>query len=84
LVAGEAPDPRAFVAIKDYVQRYRIALQPHTRRGVWMNFMNGNGDSARERVDEAYPPGTLQRLREVKTKYDRDNMFRFSFQLLER
>lgn len=81
LMAGEAPDAQALATLKDYVQRYRTALQPHARGGVWMNFMNGNGDSARERIGEAYPPETLKRLREVKAKYDPDNMFRFSFQL---
>lgn len=81
LMAGEVPDPEALTAVKDYVQRYRTALQPHTRRGVWMNFMNGNGDGARERIGEAYPPETRDRLRELKAKYDPNNMFRFSFQL---
>ena len=81
LMAGEVPDPEALATVTDQVQRYRTALQPHTRGGVWMNFMNGNGDGARERIDEAYPPKTRGRLRELKAKYDPDNMFRFSFQL---
>jgi FAD/FMN-containing dehydrogenase len=81
LMAGEASDAQALATLKDYVERYRTALRPHTRGGVWMNFMNGNGDSARERIGEAYPPETLDRLREVKARYDPDNMFRFSFQL---
>jgi hypothetical protein len=67
--------------VKDYVQRYRTALSPHTRGGVWMNFMNGNGDGARERIGEAYPRQTRQRLRELKATYDPADMFRFSFQL---
>jgi len=46
-----------------------------------MNFMNGNGDGARDRISEAYPPETRERLRLVKTEYDPDNRFRFSFQL---
>lgn len=81
LMAGEAPTPQAFATIKDYVHRYRAALKPHTRGGVWMNFMNGNGDGAQERISEVYPPQTLERLRELKVKYDPNNMFRFSFQL---
>lgn len=81
LIAGEVPNPEALVTVKAYIERYRSALEPHSRGGVWMNFMNGNGDGARERIREAYPPETRERLRELKTKYDPDNLFRFSFQL---
>jgi FAD/FMN-containing dehydrogenase len=81
LSAGEVPNTEALAAVKAYIQDYRTALQPHTRSGVWMNFMNGNGDGARERINEAYLPETRERLRELKIKYDPDNLFRFSFQL---
>jgi hypothetical protein len=31
-----------------------------------------------ERINDAYPAETLQRLREIKTKYDPRNMFRYN------
>ena len=40
-----------------------------------MNFLQNEGP---ERIKEAYPAETLQRLREVKTKFDPTNMFRFN------
>jgi len=43
--------------------------------GVYVNFLQNEEP---ERIHEAYPAATLQRLREVKTKYDPDNMFRFN------
>jgi FAD/FMN-containing dehydrogenase len=45
-----------------------------------MNFMNGNGASARARIKEAYGAEAHQRLLALKAKYDPSNTFRFSFQ----
>ncbi|MQA92320.1 MAG: FAD-binding protein [Gemmatimonas sp.] len=81
LIGGAVPDSAALATVKAYIQRYRAALQPYVRGGVWMNFMNGNGDGARERVTEAYLPEAQGRLAALKAKYDPDNMFRFSYQL---
>lgn len=58
------------------------ALQPDVRAGVWMNFMNGNGQGARERIKEAYSPETYERLLALKAKYDPDNAFRSSYPLV--
>jgi hypothetical protein len=41
------------------------------------------GDEARQRAQDAYPPSSYQRLRELKAKYDPENMFRYSYQLVE-
>lgn len=81
LIGGAAPDPAALPSIKAHVQRYRAALQPHLRGGVWMNFMNGNGAGAQERIREAYLPDAYARLLALKAKHDPDNMFRFSYPL---
>jgi FAD/FMN-containing dehydrogenase len=81
MMSGVAPDAAALANVKAYVQHYRTALQPYVRGGVWMNFMNGNGRGAQERIREAYQPEAYERLRILKTKYDPDNMFRFSYQL---
>lgn len=44
-------------------------------RGAYVNFMQ-NRDA--EAINRSYPPATLRRLREVKAKYDPDNVFRFN------
>ena len=80
-MAGIAPTPEAATALQYEVQRYRTAVQPYVRGGMWMNFMNGNGLGARARIKEAYDPNAHQRLLALKAKYDPYNTFRFSFQL---
>jgi FAD/FMN-containing dehydrogenase len=46
-------------------------LKPHTS-GVYVNFLDKEGD---ERVHEAYPPTTYERLADVKLRYDPRNVF---------
>jgi FAD/FMN-containing dehydrogenase len=43
--------------------------------GVYVNFL---GDEGEERVREAYPGRTWDRLTEVKAKYDPTNLFRLN------
>ena len=81
LMGGTVPDSRALATVRAYVRRYRTELQPHVRGGVWMNFMNGNGSGAQERIREAYRPEAYERLLAQKAEYDPNNMFRFSYQL---
>ncbi|KGN34165.1 oxidoreductase [Knoellia sinensis KCTC 19936] len=40
--------------------------------GVYVNFLADDGAA---RLEEAYPPHTLKRLREIKAAYDPDNVF---------
>jgi FAD/FMN-containing dehydrogenase len=43
--------------------------------GAYVNFLNDDGD---ERIHEAYPGSTYERLRQVKRRYDPDNLFRLN------
>ncbi len=43
--------------------------------GAYVNFLNADGD---DRLGEAYPGSTLDRLRSVKRRYDPDNLFRLN------
>ena len=43
--------------------------------GVYVNFLHDEGE---DRIREAYPPATYERLVEVKRTYDPDNMFCFN------
>lgn len=49
-------------------------LRPMAAAGVYVNYLGGEGD---ERVREAYGPN-LDRLVEIKSKYDPDNFFRMN------
>jgi FAD/FMN-containing dehydrogenase len=55
-----------------WTRRFFAALDRY-REGVYVNFLGG--DEAPDRVREAYGAGVYDRLVEVKTKYDPDNVF---------
>ena len=44
--------------------------------GLYLNF---DTDQRPERLQDAFPPKTLERLRELKLRYDPDNVFRDNF-----
>ncbi len=54
-----------------WTRRLFADLRPWMRPGVYVNFMSGDES---ERVPEAYRE-RWERLREIKTKYDRNNFF---------
>ena len=45
------------------------------RRGVYVNFLEDEGP---DRVRDAYPPATYNRLAAIKWRYDPENLFRFN------
>ena len=47
----------------------------HDGGGVYVNFLEAEG---RDRVREAYPPATYDRLAAIKRRYDPGNLFRFN------
>lgn len=51
------------------------ALYPHFN-GLYISFET---DLRPERIEDAFPPKTLARLRELKARYDPDNVFRDNF-----
>jgi FAD/FMN-containing dehydrogenase len=79
-INGLAFTPEIRAALEAYLPRYKDALRPYLRGGVYLNFMRG--DEARGRVRDAYPPATYERLIALKAKYDPENVFRFSYQLV--
>ncbi len=67
-------------AMEPYLQKYKEALRPYIRGGVYLNFVSGG--EANQRIKDAYLPESYERLVALKAKYDPDNLFRFSYQLL--
>jgi FAD/FMN-containing dehydrogenase len=53
----------------------------HERCGVYVNFLEREG---LERVKEAYPPATYDRLAAIKQRYDPGNLFRFNQNIVPR
>jgi hypothetical protein len=69
LDAGEDGAPH-----RAWAQGLWEALRP-CAQGVYVNFL---GDEGADRVHDAYPSATFERLAKVKRAYDPANMFRFN------
>lgn len=67
--AFQEPDDRE--GHEQWVTGMRRELQ-HGEPGVYINF---HADDSAEAVHEAYPGHTWERLVDVKTKYDKHNLF---------
>lgn len=57
-----------------WVDRFRAAMQQGDT-GAYVNFVGEEGEDG---VRSAYPDGTWERLRELKRRYDPDNLFRLN------
>jgi FAD/FMN-containing dehydrogenase len=57
---------------EEWVDRFRSALEQDGDRSAYVNFL---GDEGEERVRDAYPDATWDRLASVKRRYDPDNLF---------
>ena len=71
--------PDAHQIVDRHNANFKRELQPHLTGGIYMNFMEG--EEARARTKDAYPPETYERLAKLKTKYDPANRFRFGFDI---
>jgi FAD/FMN-containing dehydrogenase len=69
--AGISPEPSDAEPIKRWAIDYSDALHPYSMGGSYVNFMM---DEGKERVEATYR-GNLERLAEIKAKYDPDNFF---------
>jgi hypothetical protein len=73
-LACVTPDPADLATDTEWVRSYWDALLPHSRgTGSYVNFMV---EPDQERVVAAYGPVKYQRLAEIKSIYDPENVFR--------
>ncbi len=59
----------------DWAKTNHASLLPYAT-GHYVNFMTE--DEVRDPARQAYEPGLLDRLRQVKRQFDPDNVFRFN------
>ncbi|WP_332898026.1 FAD-binding oxidoreductase [Haladaptatus sp. CMSO5] len=66
-------DPETDEAQMDWAQSLSLALEPHATGGVYVNFISERDDETQVRA--AYGADTYDRLVDVKTTWDPDNVF---------
>ncbi len=74
-VAAMGASPEQAPEHEAWASSLATALADENATGAYVGFL---GDDGREGVRRAYPPATLQRLVEVKRRYDPDNLFRLN------
>jgi FAD/FMN-containing dehydrogenase len=74
LVITPYEDPATEAAQRAWAEGLHDALAVHDA-GVYSNFLEVEGD---ERIRDAYPGGTYERLADVKRRYDPSNLFRMN------
>ena len=70
-IAGMWPDPKDNEKNIKWVKDYHAALEPHSSRGAYVNFM---AEDDQGRIKESYR-GNYDRLVSIKRKYDPENLF---------
>jgi FAD/FMN-containing dehydrogenase len=71
-VAAPFAEPGERAPYQESIDEF-VANLPGSGRGVYVNFL---GEEGAERVREAYPRGTYERLAAIKRRYDPTNLFR--------
>ena len=72
VIVGVDPDPANKDKIVEWARDYWEAVHPYSAGGAYVNFMMEEGAA---RVEATYG-GNYARLRQVKAKYDPENLFR--------
>ncbi len=72
VIVGVDPDPANKDAITNWAKDYWNALHPYSAGGAYVNFMMEEGE---DRIKATYG-NNYEKLVEVKTKYDPQNLFR--------
>ena len=79
-MAGPAFTPEAYAGVKGAIAEVKQAMRPYLRGNIYLNFMKG--DESGPRTRDAYSPENFARLVALKSRYDPENLFRFSYQLV--
>jgi len=77
-VYGFWTDPGDDPARIAWVKGFSDAMRPYAMDGQYVNFLGHDEADARTKALAAYGPAKLQRLREVKRRYDPENLFRIN------
>ena len=76
-LVGVAPSEEAHQLVKRYTAELMETLRPSLTGGVYMNFLEGT--ESQQRIQDGLAAGGYERLEQVKTHVDPDNLLRYSF-----
>ncbi|MEJ2668639.1 MAG: FAD-binding oxidoreductase [Deinococcales bacterium] len=71
VIVGVDPDPANAGKLRDWAVTYHDALHPHSTGAAYVNFMM---DEGQDRIEATYGDN-YDRLRQIKRRYDPDNLF---------
>lgn len=77
-IYGFWPDPADDAAGIAWVKGFSDAMRPHAMTGQYVNFLGHDDTDAHRKALAAYGPAKLERLMEVKRRYDPTNIFRIN------
>jgi FAD/FMN-containing dehydrogenase len=75
VMVGVSPDPADNPAMIAWTRAYWAALHPYSAGGAYINMMMDEADEGQDRVRASYGEH-YDRLRQIKRKYDPNNLFR--------
>lgn len=76
-VIGFTPTPQSVADAREHIANLKQALELHMHGGVYLNFLEGA--EARQRTRQGFTAENLQRLQDIKAKYDPQNRFNHSY-----
>ncbi|HEX2290718.1 MAG TPA: BBE domain-containing protein, partial [Pseudonocardiaceae bacterium] len=75
VIVGVSPDPADNPGMIAWARAYWAALHPYSAGGAYVNMMMDATDEGQDRVRASYGDH-YDRLRQIKGKYDPNNLFR--------
>jgi FAD/FMN-containing dehydrogenase len=77
-IYGFWPDPSDDAARVAWVKGFSDSMRPHAMAGLYVNFLGHDDADPRGKALAAYGPAKLDRLMELKRRYDPTNLFRIN------
>ena len=77
-IYGFWSDPAHDAARIAWVKEFSDAMRPHAMAGQYVNFLGHDDADAHRKALAAYGPAKLERLMELKRRYDPANLFRIN------
>jgi FAD/FMN-containing dehydrogenase len=74
-ITATTDGPEGFEEERQWVRDFWTALEPHHTGGVYVNFLMSEGE---DRVRAAYGAEKYDRLKQLKRRYDPENLFRLN------